>query len=482
MVEIRESASRADRPKWYRGIVRKIGGVKDTIYDMTAGAELEAMETGDSTTNGEKRPLLILNRMQQILVESPQENFNSVSTLSMSDSKREYTAQPPYIRWVSLYGEEICAMGTHRKIERAVTGPATLRYQFDQRRGPPVEIMKSFNNMHGAGFIRESLRGVPPAPGAVGMQNLGNSCFLNSIVQCLNHAEPLTMYFLSESFAREINPKNPLGSGGRVATAYAALLQEVWSGEFSVLAPRLLRKTVGSFAPQFNNLSQHDSHEFCSFLMDGIHEDLNRVLVKPYVEELEGFGMPDDKAAIESWKKHLLRHDSIIVDHFQGMHRSHVTCPICGRESIKFDVYSSISLHLGYEKGRSSIPLEECLEKFSEGEQLDEHNAWYCPRCKKHVCALKMIALWTVPDILIVHLKRFTFNHCRTSGNVVRDKVEDKVVFPIERLDMRPYILGPIDEEAPPVYKVSFICHIVSFPYGHDSIVSLRFLFSSSLA
>lgn len=403
-------------------------------------------------------------------MESSSENFESVKTYQNS-GKKEYTAHPPQIRWVSLYGEEICQEGTHLKVMKATIGPVTVDYDYDQRRGQPVEILKSWNNIHGSGFIRESIRGVPPAPGAVGLQNLGNSCFLNSVVQCMNHTEPLKRYFLSGEYQREINKDNPLGSHGQVAVAYGSLLQEIWSGDFRVLAPRLLKKTVAAFAPQFNNLYQHDSHEFCSYLMDGIHEDLNRVREKPYVEELEGFGMPDKVAAIESWKKHLLRHDSIIVDHCQGMHRSHVTCPICGRESIKFDVYSSISLPLASEKEKenenSPIPLEECLEKFTEGEQLDEHNAWYCPNCKKHVCALKMIALWSVPDILILHLKRFTFNHCNISGNVVRDKVEDKVVFPIDRLDMRPYILGPIDEDAPPVYKVSPM-------FDHHSVFVVR--------
>ena len=392
--------------------------------------------------------------MLQVLVEVPQENFNSVSSLAHSDSTVEYTANPPVIRWVNLFGEELCNMGTHLKFQRAAVGPATVNYDFDRSRGPPVEIMKSFNNIHGAGFVRESMRGVPPAPGSVGLHNLGNSCFLNSIVQCLNHTEPLTKYFVSGEYAHEINRKNPLGSGGRVATAYGSLLKDMWSGEYSTMAPRLLKQTVANFAPQFNNLYQHDSQEFCSFLMDGLHEDLNRVKNKPYVEELEGFGMEDGKAAVESWKKHLLRHDSIIVDHCQGMHRSHLTCPLCGRESIKFDVYSSISLPLVQEKGRASIPLSDCLGAFTEGEQLDEQNAWYCPSCHKHVCALKMIALWSVPDILILHLKRFTFDHCHQSGNVVRSKIEDKVIFPIDHLDMREYILGPIDEDSPPVYKV----------------------------
>ena len=278
---------------------------------------------------------------------------------------------------------------------------------------------------------------------------------MNGIVQCLNHIELLTQYFLQDKYSKELNRSNPLGSGGNVTLAYASLLKKMWSGEYCILAPRSLKQTVAGFAPQFDNSYQHDSQEFCQFLMDGLHEDLNRVKTKPYVEELEGFGMEDEVAAIESWRKHLLRHDSIVVDHCQGMHRSHLTCPRCGRESIKFDVYSSISLPLVTTKNRSArIKLEDCLEKFMEGEQLDERNAWYCPSCRQHVCALKMIALWSVPDILILHLKRFTFDTCMTSGGMLRSKMDNTVEFPIERLDLTRHILGPVDPLAPPVYKL----------------------------
>lgn len=182
---------------------------------------------------------------------------------------------------------------------------------------------------------------------------------------------------------------------------------------------------------------------------------IDRVGQKPYVEELEGFGMDDQIAAIESWRKHLLRHDSVIVDHCQGIHRSHLTCPHCGRESIKFDIFSSISLPIPTSKDATSkVNLQDCLEKFMEGEQLDERNAWYCPSCRMHVCALKMIALWSVPDILILHLKRFTFDTCMTSGGMLRAKIDAKVDFPINGLDLTNQVLGPIDKENPPVYKL----------------------------
>lgn len=490
LLEVRDSMSKADRPKWYKGIVRKVGGIRGPYKALEGGAQLERLDdiigSTDATTSGSNedkknncitngnikksiQTLLLMNRKQQILVEVEQEEQTPPSDnmlladMEINDSDSLISVdplkpKPPVLRWVNLYGEEVCDAGTHMKIEaNGDLAVVTLRYEYEPGR-KPVEVMKSFNGMYGQGIVKESLRGTPPAPGAVGMHNLGNSCFLNSIIHCLNHIAPLTQYFLEGNYLKEINRKNPLGSGGHVATAYATLLKEVWSGNYSALAPRLLKQTVASFAPQFRNSFQHDSQEFCQFLMDGLHEDCNRVTNKPYVEELEGFGMKDEDAASETWRKHLLRHDSIIVDRCQGMHRSHLTCPSCGRESIKFDVFSTVSLPVVLEDKEGSknhvLRVEDCIEKFLEGEQLDEMNAWYCQGCKKHVCALKMIALWSVPDVLILHLKRFQFENCSVSNNILRSKIDNTVKFPIDNLDLRKYVLGPIDEEAPPVYNL----------------------------
>jgi len=474
-VEVRDTSSRAARPKWYKGKVRVLGLEGAALKSGELCAELEKYdEDGKKSEKATAKPLLIMGVQRQVLVfvEEEQNGPGVASAVGLSDDT-SIEQKHPSLRWISLFSEEICKLGTHTKIDVVEdTAVATLRYEYEAGR-KPVEIMKSVNNMYGSGFMKESLRGNPPAPGSVGLHNLGNSCFLNSIVQCLNHIEPLTKYFLEGKYLNDLNRKNPLGSGGHVATAYSNLLHEMWGGKYSALAPRLLKQTVASFAPQFNNYYQHDSQEFCQFLMDGLHEDCNRVKTKPYVEELEGFGRDDQKVAIETWRKHLLRHDSIVVDHCQGMHRSHLTCPLCGHESIKFDVFSTISVPISKDKENSDIQLEDCIGKFMEGEQLDEVNAWYCPKCKKHVCALKMIALWSVPDILILHLKRFMFEHDQATDRVIRSKIDHTVNFPINNLDMSKFVLGPIDEDAPPTYRVSLIvCLFGPRPAWKKSLVA----------
>lgn len=91
-----------------------------------------------------------------------------------------YVAQPPYRRWVNLYGEELCKVNTHKTSNKKQSNtPATLSYTMETKR-EPVEVMKPFNNIHGSGFVRESLRGIPPATGVVGLHNLGNSCYMVS--------------------------------------------------------------------------------------------------------------------------------------------------------------------------------------------------------------------------------------------------------------------------------------------------------------
>jgi len=76
-----------------------------------------------------------------------------------------------------------------------------------------------------------------------------------------------------------------LGSGGRIAREYDLLVKELWFGTSPVVNPTGLKRTVARAAPMFAGTSQHDSQEFLNFLVDSLHEDLNRVKAKPYFEQ-----------------------------------------------------------------------------------------------------------------------------------------------------------------------------------------------------
>ena len=132
----------------------------------------------------------------------------------------------------------------------------------------------------------------------------------------------------------ELNKDNPLGMGGAIAEAYGALLQRIWTtnGSSTSYTPREFKTQLQRFAPQFTGYQQHDSQELVAFLLDGLHEDLNRVIEKPYVEKPDWEGGGDLELvhlAQKSWEGYMLRNDSVIVDLFQGQYQSTLICPEC---------------------------------------------------------------------------------------------------------------------------------------------------------
>ncbi|XP_050960538.1 ubiquitin carboxyl-terminal hydrolase 15 isoform X2 [Labeo rohita] len=189
--------------------------------------------------------------------------------------------------------------------------------------------------------------------GLCGLSNLGNTCFMNSATQCLSNIPPLTEYFLKDKYQDELNEDNPLGMKGEIAKAYAELIKQLWSGKYSYVTPRPFKTQVGRFAPQFSGYQQQDSHELLAFLLDGLHEDLNRIRKKPYIQLKDADGRPDKVVAEEAWENHIKRNDSIIVDIFHGLFKSTLVCPVCAKISVTFDPFCYLTLPLPMKKERT---------------------------------------------------------------------------------------------------------------------------------
>lgn len=118
-----------------------------------------------------------------------------------------------------------------------------------------------------------------------------------------------------------------------MALSYGKFLKQLFAeNSFIAYAPRDLKRNINLHASQFSAYAQQDSQELLACLLDGLHEDVNRVLNKPYVmnPEWEGGGSEEIlQLAAEFWEAYKKRNDSIVVDLFQGQFKNSIVCPQC---------------------------------------------------------------------------------------------------------------------------------------------------------
>ncbi|KAI8090382.1 hypothetical protein BDF21DRAFT_436817 [Thamnidium elegans] len=293
--------------------------------------------------------------------------------------------------------------------------------------------------------------------GTTGLKNLGNTCFMNSIIQCLSGTIPFARYFLSGSYKKHINKENHLGTGGVVAEEFTTLLRTMWGAHYNFISPALFREALIKFAPQFKGSEQHDSQEFLNFLLDGLHEDCNLVKKKPVcsdeTEEEEAWfeQLPDWKASAIAWEKYLLRNSSVVVSLFQGQYKSQLRCLTCHATSTTYNTFMSLSLPIPAKStGPTSVSLYQCLDYFVKEEILEKDDAWKCPKCKALRKASKSLTLSKLPDVLLIHLKRFSFD------GPFKNKLETIVDSPMTGLDLSRYVPRTMFSPNQPIEKSTF--------------------------
>ncbi|KAJ3701575.1 hypothetical protein LUZ61_005280 [Rhynchospora tenuis] len=248
----------------------------------------------------------------------------------------------------------IDASGTTENTSNYYTSPSS---ELDNNNTATTATTATANNnsMYATNHI--ATRGVGAGPvGLTGLLNLGNTCFMNSAIQCLVHTPEFARYF-REDYHREINWQNPLGMVGELALAFGELLRKLWAPGRTPVSPRPFKTKLSRFAPQFSGYSQHDSQELLAFLLDGLHEDLNRVKHRPYIKTRDADGRPDEEVADEYWANHIARNNSIIVDVCQGQFKSTLVCPVCEKVSVTFDPFMYLSLPLQSASSRSMTVL-----------------------------------------------------------------------------------------------------------------------------
>ncbi|XP_073424601.1 ubiquitin carboxyl-terminal hydrolase 8 [Dendrobates tinctorius] len=330
------------------------------------------------------------------------------------------------------------------KLKRSYSSPDLTQAIKEEKRIPtPIINRENKPTTHAKTEITKlsasKIRSLNPVFGGVGpaltgLRNLGNTCYMNSILQCLCNTPHLAEYFHKNCYQADINRFNLLGHKGEVAEEFGIIMKALWTGQYKYISPKDFKVTIGKINDQFAGYSQQDSQELLLFLMDGLHEDLNKADNRKRHKEENNDHLNDSQAADMAWIKHKQLNESIIVALFQGQFKSTVQCLTCHKKSRTFEAFMYLSLPL---PSLSKCSLQDCLKSFSKEEKLTDNNRFFCSNCKASRDSTKKMEIWKLPPVLLVHLKRFSYE------GRWKQKLQTCVDFPLEHLDLSQYVIGP---------------------------------------
>ncbi|XP_027031033.1 ubiquitin carboxyl-terminal hydrolase 2a isoform X1 [Tachysurus fulvidraco] len=333
---------------------------------------------------------------------------------------------------------------------------SSLRSGFGMSRSSTQDALSSSSSSRfssSIGCSTSPLREEPVRPnskaaqGLVGLKNLGNTCFMNSILQCLSNTRSLRDYCLHNSHRRDLN--NNSRTNTALMEEFAKLIQTLWTSSTSdAVSPSEFKTQIQRYAPRFVGYNQQDAQEFLRFLLDGLHNEVNRVTVRPRANTEDFDHLPDDEKGKKMWSKYLEREDSKIVDLFVGQLKSSLTCTECGYCSTVFDPFWDLSLPIS-KKGYGEVSLMDCMRLFTKEDVLDGDEKPTCYRCKARRKCTKKFTIQKFPKILVLHLKRFSEARVRSS------KLSTFVNFPMKDLDLREFASDRSSSAVYNLYAVS---------------------------
>ncbi|XP_055587906.1 ubiquitin carboxyl-terminal hydrolase Usp2 isoform X4 [Uranotaenia lowii] len=290
--------------------------------------------------------------------------------------------------------------------------------------------------------------------GLCGLWNIGNTCFMNSIIQCLSHTRELTSYLRNQPTTERGTTKDH-----KILAEYTKLIKDMWSGTTRSVNPSEMKYAFSSKHRMYSGSAQQDAQEFLRFFIDSLHGALNvSVKREPMPKEMEDDEIDARIKANMMWEWYSKVENSLIKDLFVGMLRSTLKCTVCNSESVTFDPFWDLSLPLPSTNSRCK--LENCLDVFVKEEVMDGIDQPTCFRCKTRRKCTKSMTIERFPKYLVIHLKRFSETRWSKLTNVIEFPTGER------ELNLAPY--ASQDNSGPVYFSLYGISnHMGSTAGGH---------------
>lgn len=295
---------------------------------------------------------------------------------------------------------------------------------------------------------------LPHGPGLVGLKNLGQTCYISCVVQCLAHILPIREVLLDN----ELNIRQIKSRSSKITMTLALLFGELWKGSKPHVNPINFVKAFNSSYPRFNGDEQHDSHDFLATLLDILNEDLkpHEESSKPRAELTNADNDQVNELGSDYWR-FMKSNGSTISNVCSGLTKISLICKNCSQVKVRFEdtLYLSVACEAA---DASSMTLNECLRSHFSEDRFQAN----CEHCASDELHSIRIRLYNAPQVLIICLKRFTAKAGRIS------KVTKAIEFPSEGLDLSKLVVGRV----PSVYDLTAVVnHFGDIHHGHYTAV-----------
>lgn len=296
----------------------------------------------------------------------------------------------------------------------------------------------------------------------VGLANIGNTCFLNVVLQALRHSPPINTIFLNNL---NIIPREE-SDRKQILSAFQTLLRDLWTirappGSRPSLVPRgffhslhtVLRETDDYW---YRPGEQCDAAEALQYILDSLHGAMYRRVRM----EVAGIAATDEEQshvkAMKSWADFFSREYSPIVSNFNGQYQIKVTCNNCGNVSERYEPWLMIKAPIpGAEVVGGPAPsMKTCLDAAFESETIDDYA---CDKCKSKQRATKSERISRLPPVTILSIKRFT-----NAGH----KVRGLIPWDLNSLDFAPWLAFARDPFSNAAYLSDYITYAVIEHHG----------------
>lgn len=183
-----------------------------------------------------------------------------------------------------------------------------------------------------------------------GIVNIGNTCYMNSVLQMLLNLDKLKLFLDDMNFPYWINRKNKYGFKGKIISEFFMLFKEYHLRNKEPVRPHKFKAAIGEINPQFKNFDQQDSQEFLSYLIDVLHEELNIKSEKEYIPNPENYDGTEEQLSGEYWANNLRRNASFIHSLFLGQMKSTLTCAECKEKKITYETFTNLNIPIPQKK------------------------------------------------------------------------------------------------------------------------------------